>query len=470
MPSGLDYPLHPPPGHPCWEQGWVKCDYLPRFIEMRFDGSSVDFTDTGRPGVYPVVPTMDDWTLKYKFRKTVQHPNAGRSVPYGGAYDEMNVKLTRCQIPLAPELVGTYNNQQGKTCRDPSKKPLGHSIDLRPPAWMTEDEKKTHFYMILGRATKLSYTLLYNFPTYEDGSLDWSLFESGPPPYLIKFLDVLEQKAKNTIPVIEAARVSLSCFPRWHDIPRCQPGSYDREAWASACAGGGSSADGVREPVTGAVVPCPLARSSVLAALSFDAARKRTSVVLESTGPSCIKRPRLNGRAYQTEPRLAIYFESQSGALCGLHALNNAVGGGVFTSIHFDQAAADLVTYFATSLGVVEPAKDHLSPSGDYSIALMHFVCRGKSFKTDRHGLASVMLDQSPVKPVIEEVQSLLHPDVVAFIVNIGNHWIAIKNINGRIWLMDSRQAGPIGLTMSMLVDHTNQFPSTYMLMAVPSL
>ena len=46
--------------------------------------------------------------------------------------------------------------------------------------------------MILGRAQALQYSLFRNFPTTENGDVDWSLFENGPPQYIADFLHRLE--------------------------------------------------------------------------------------------------------------------------------------------------------------------------------------------------------------------------------------------------------------------------------------
>ena len=73
------------------------------------------------------------------------------------------LNMTRCQIPGAPERVGTYQNMQGKTVRSADRTPLGHTIDLRKPDYMTDSEYQQHLYMILGRGISLDYTLLRNF-------------------------------------------------------------------------------------------------------------------------------------------------------------------------------------------------------------------------------------------------------------------------------------------------------------------
>ena len=75
-----------------------------------------------------------------------------------------DVVMTRHQLPVAPQPVGTFDNMQGKTARAADGTPLGHTIDLRKPDYMEPGEYKQHLYMILGRAQRLSWTLFYNFP------------------------------------------------------------------------------------------------------------------------------------------------------------------------------------------------------------------------------------------------------------------------------------------------------------------
>ncbi len=36
--------LRPADEHECWQRGWVRCDYLPLHIEVRFDGETEDYT------------------------------------------------------------------------------------------------------------------------------------------------------------------------------------------------------------------------------------------------------------------------------------------------------------------------------------------------------------------------------------------------------------------------------------------
>ena len=135
----------------------------------------------------------------------------------------MNISVRRFQLPLAPERVGTYQGQQGKTIRGPDKEPLGHTVDLRKPAYMDTSEYKQHLYMILGRARALDWCLFQNFPLDATGEPDWSLFEAGPPDFLVHFFSVLEAAAQSTAPAVEQARQELAIFPQWSRRPVLLP-------------------------------------------------------------------------------------------------------------------------------------------------------------------------------------------------------------------------------------------------------
>ena len=103
--------------------------------------------------------------------------------------------VTRYGLGLAPERQITYNNFQGKTVRLPDKSPIGLTVDLQQPNYMKGESAGDywqHLYMILGRARKLSWMLLRNLPRKADGEVDWSFFESGPPPYVEEAMERLE--------------------------------------------------------------------------------------------------------------------------------------------------------------------------------------------------------------------------------------------------------------------------------------
>ena len=213
MPTRMQPPgLPPAASHPAWRRGWVKLDMIPRWVELRMHGCAVDFTQSGRPGVFFLVPKNGDWD--YKFRpppKVVNHPHTAQPQSVTSAKAIMPLRAT--QLPLAPAGVGTFQNVQGKTARDElgAGAPIGHTIDLELPCH--DDESWSHYFMILGRATSLSTTLLHNFPVDANGNYDWSLFEAGPPPYMCQVFQELERRYRLTRQRIENARLRLDVFP-----------------------------------------------------------------------------------------------------------------------------------------------------------------------------------------------------------------------------------------------------------------
>ena len=154
-----------------------------------------------------------------------------------------------CQIPLTHEDDMTFQNVQGKTVRGPEGQPKGLVLDMFKPGYMCKEEYFQHLYMGLGRARKLCWMLLRNFPTSEDGQLDWSIFEEGPPQYLVEFTEALETRARKTYPKLLKAQRELG-FPAFENIPQCLLDSdnkgrfmYNPLDWGFACRGVPHAAD-----------------------------------------------------------------------------------------------------------------------------------------------------------------------------------------------------------------------------------
>jgi hypothetical protein len=200
--------------HDCWQCGWVVCDYLPIHIEIRFDGCTEDYTGDGRPGVYLLKPTKNDWTLPVERTATIDHPGALRPKVVKFTGKRAQLAVTRYQLPIAPEDVMTFQNAQGKTIRGPEGEPKGLVANLFKLPSMSRENYLQHLYMILGRAQKLEWVLLENFPYTDDGMPDWGLFEQGPPSYMCELMEVLEKRAKATRPRLLQAVRELG-VPAW---------------------------------------------------------------------------------------------------------------------------------------------------------------------------------------------------------------------------------------------------------------
>ena len=112
----------PADDHPCWQVGHVKCDFLPLYVEVRWDGCHEDYTGLGKPGVWHLEPTTDEWKFPQKKVITVDHPNAaGPQRVKATCRKDKLLDASRTQIPLAPEFIVTFQNIQGQTIRGPDK-------------------------------------------------------------------------------------------------------------------------------------------------------------------------------------------------------------------------------------------------------------------------------------------------------------------------------------------------------------
>eukprot|EP00435_Cladocopium_sp_Y103_P036594 s119_g9.t1 len=157
-----------------------------------------DYTGQGLPGIWHLDPCEDEFKLRIRRR------------------GEIYLDVTRVQYPLAPWMAGTYNNQQGKTARN-----MGHTIDFSKPDYFTADEYIQHVYMILGRATRLQWSLFRNLPMLPDGSDD---------------------VADAATFAVDAALQSLPDFPEPEHLPKPigknDDGSfmYEKNAWQEAVA------------------------------------------------------------------------------------------------------------------------------------------------------------------------------------------------------------------------------------------
>ena len=235
--------VRPHAAHECWQIGWVRCDYLPLHIEIRVDGESEDYTGLGKPGIWHLEPTKDDWQLPIRKSFTIDHPNALRAKHVQvTAKKAKDVDVSRTQVPMAPEFPVTFQGIQGTTIRGPEGQPKGLVLDLMRPQTMQGPEREPeyfqHLYMALGRARKLKWMLLRNFPRDEAGELAWHIFENGPPDFLVEFMQILASKAKHTWPKLEKAQRELG-MPAWDDVPDCLPDPsrkgrflYDAAQWS----------------------------------------------------------------------------------------------------------------------------------------------------------------------------------------------------------------------------------------------
>ena len=127
------------------------------------------------------------------------------------------------------------------------------------------------------------------------------------------------------------------------------------------------------------------------------------------------------------------YFETQSLARCGMHALNNALGMD-FVSHEDMTAACDNYLREAKFEGMRERRSMHEHPGvGWYSEAVMAYVLRWKQniYTLDVDNPIHVDDERDPGRLFGEEVKGVV-------VNKQQSHWIAFRFENGKIWLLDS--------------------------------
>ena len=117
---------------------------------------------------------------------------------------------------------------------------------------------------------------------------------------------------------------------------------------------------------------------------------------------------------------------------CGKHALNNACGGEIhFTNEDLETACDTILaeSMYPDDNGMYNPERreDHVAPDGWYSEQVLAKALQ----RTLRYRLGHM--------PLHTNVNLLTEDGVVGALVNQGNaHWVALKRVDNRIWLLDS--------------------------------
>ena len=157
------------------------------------------------------------------------------------------------------------------------------------------------------------------------------------------------------------------------------------------------------------------------------------------------------------------FFERQVDARCGLHALNNALGG-MYLNIADMQNALEDYLVSSQREGLNEQRSAHFKPSGWYSSEVMcHALNTASMHKKGR------------IEHVLELKALYLHPHLIHIcigaIVNIDNkHWCALRSIGGQIWRLDSLNKHPEKLTQNEYIAFVNKRRAAYPIMMAENM
>ena len=136
------------------------------------------------------------------------------------------------------------------------------------------------------------------------------------------------------------------------------------------------------------------------------------------------------------------YFEHQRASLCGLHALNHAVGYPCFTEEDMEAAVDNVLSEaLAAALAVggacTERRENHVLPGGNYSeqVLAQALVAQGRW-----------LFDQWPLAQQPEGHDALWSADVIGALVHVPGHWFALRRESDAVWLLDSCNEQPVHL------------------------
>ena len=147
------------------------------------------------------------------------------------------------------------------------------------------------------------------------------------------------------------------------------------------------------------------------------------------------------------------YFEGQTLAYCGMHALDNLVGGPQFTPPDMATACSQVVAETCDLPSV------HATTTGWYSHSLLGRVLQNTipaRWRLRLHPLLPAELESFCEDPLI--CGALMNED--------NTHWLAIAKHGGSLWHVDSKHTPrPISLTELLLT--LRRYPATFPLLEV---
>ena len=156
-----------------------------------------------------------------------------------------------------------------------------------------------------------------------------------------------------------------------------------------------------------------------------------------------------------THAMSAIYHEKQQAAMCGMHALNNAIGFPYNSASDMEHA---LRTYLADAKfeGLPEEAHDHAAPGGWFSSEVLAFAMRSTPLRRGAPIEYVLTLEALKRKPHI------IHHCVGAVVNQANTHWLALRSIEGSVWLIDSNAPAPRPLSPDEYVAFINRYVDAY--------
>ena len=141
------------------------------------------------------------------------------------------------------------------------------------------------------------------------------------------------------------------------------------------------------------------------------------STATQASGPGSTHTDRPRARLRVKPPPVTsasgapIFFEAHAAARCGLHALNNAIGGSFFNAEEMSLACTAYIEE-ARREGLWESRDDHERAGGWYSEAVLAYVVRWKIAQNTLGAYTHMKLDlDNPVQPAEASARRVFDAD-----------------------------------------------------------
>ena len=386
-----------------WESQTNLSPVLLRFlplaliIKLEDEEYAGEFLDGYPAGHVALEPFEGNW----KWRQKVCHDD--------GRYCTIPIDLTRRQIPFAPQGDFTHFGIQGKSAD------TGMTAYLHKTTDMSEGDLFLGAYTLLSRARKLEDLLISGLP-------DRDFLEAGPDESIKARVLSLEARSVRDIAVADAAVLALN-WPSVHEFE-------DQSKGTTSLANTESKGTASRTETTATTMPTQTASNATATSLPRIEHNQNKNVRAHNHDHSTDSILR-NRNSYSH------YFEPQEQAKCARHALNNAIGSPLFDDFEMDKACALFVaesTVPSHEGGPIslEQREDHQAEGGWYSIEVMAYALR-----------RTMMFEllPEPVGITIRLRDSIVDPQYAGLVVHQAwpqKHWVAIRYIDEKIWLLDS--------------------------------
>ena len=151
----------------------------------------------------------------------------------------------------------------------------------------------------------------------------------------------------------------------------------------------------------------------------------------------------------------AIYHEKQQAAMCGMHALNNAMGFPYHSASDMEHA---LMTYLADANfeGLPEEEDDHAAPGGWFSSEVLAFAMRSTPLRR------GAPIEYVLTLEVLKREPHLIHHCVGVVVNQPNTHWVALRSIEGSVWLIDSNAPAPRLLSLDQYIAFINRYVDAF--------